>query len=121
YINEAMVTVADIEADNGVVHVIDAVLLPPSTSGIGTITEEKFNLSVYPNPANDYIEISLDNVNATELKVEIINTSGLSVSNNIPLNSASLTLELDSFLPGIYFVRISGNNTIETKRFVIAR
>src|SRR5210317_1112382 len=28
YINEAMVTVADIEADNGVVHVIDAVLIP---------------------------------------------------------------------------------------------
>ncbi len=31
YIDEAMVTVADLEADNGVVHVIDAVLLPTST------------------------------------------------------------------------------------------
>jgi uncharacterized surface protein with fasciclin (FAS1) repeats len=30
YINDAMVTVADLEAENGVVHVIDAVLLPPS-------------------------------------------------------------------------------------------
>jgi hypothetical protein len=28
YINNAMVTVADLEADNGVVHVIDAVLMP---------------------------------------------------------------------------------------------
>jgi uncharacterized surface protein with fasciclin (FAS1) repeats len=28
YINDAMVTVADIKADNGVVHVIDAVILP---------------------------------------------------------------------------------------------
>ncbi len=28
YINDAMVTVADLEADNGVVHVIDAVLIP---------------------------------------------------------------------------------------------
>ena len=32
YIDNAMVTVADIVADNGVVHVIDAVLLPNSTS-----------------------------------------------------------------------------------------
>ncbi|MBK9734909.1 MAG: fasciclin domain-containing protein [Saprospiraceae bacterium] len=31
FINNARVTVADINADNGVVHVIDAVLLPPKT------------------------------------------------------------------------------------------
>ena len=32
YIDNAMVTVADLIADNGVVHVIDAVLLPPATA-----------------------------------------------------------------------------------------
>ncbi|MBK8112614.1 MAG: fasciclin domain-containing protein [Saprospiraceae bacterium] len=31
FINNAKVTVADVIADNGVVHVIDAVILPPST------------------------------------------------------------------------------------------
>ncbi len=31
YIDNAMVTLADLEADNGVVHVIDAVLLPAYT------------------------------------------------------------------------------------------
>ncbi len=31
YIDDAMVTVTDLEADNGVVHVIDAVILPKST------------------------------------------------------------------------------------------
>ena len=39
YIDNAMVTVADIVADNGVVHVIDAVLLPSSTS-ISNINEK---------------------------------------------------------------------------------
>jgi uncharacterized surface protein with fasciclin (FAS1) repeats len=37
YIDNAMVTVADIVADNGVVHVIDAVLLPPPTDCFGIV------------------------------------------------------------------------------------
>jgi uncharacterized surface protein with fasciclin (FAS1) repeats len=39
YIDNAMVTVSDIIADNGVVHVIDAVLLPSTTSTSNLITE----------------------------------------------------------------------------------
>ena len=39
YIDNAMVTVADIVAENGVVHVIDAVLLPNSTSIFENMTE----------------------------------------------------------------------------------
>ena len=38
-INNAMVTVADITADNGVVHVIDAVLLPPTEVETTTVVD----------------------------------------------------------------------------------
>jgi len=33
YINDAMVVITDIMADNGVIHVIDSVLLPPESQG----------------------------------------------------------------------------------------
>jgi len=52
YIDNAMVTVADIVADNGVVHVIDAVLLPPTP----------------PNSIYDIVSNSADH---TTLKVAI--------------------------------------------------
>jgi len=46
YIDNAMVTVADIIADNGVVHVINAVLLP-STTGIDNIDNEVISTYLY--------------------------------------------------------------------------
>ena len=52
YIDNAMVTVADIIADNGVVHVIDAVLLPPT-------------------PSNSIYDIVSNSANHTTLKVAI--------------------------------------------------
>ena len=46
-IDNAMVTVADITADNGVVHVIDAVLIPGSTSiNENNFHKDKYNYSV---------------------------------------------------------------------------
>ena len=44
YIDNAMVTVADIVADNGVVHIIDAVLLPTTTDIQENIDNEKVYL-----------------------------------------------------------------------------
>ena len=46
YIDNAMVTVADIIADNGVVHVIDAVLLPNAT-GVENIDNEITSTYLY--------------------------------------------------------------------------
>ena len=39
YIGDAMVTVVDLVADNGVVHVIDAVLLPPTSTTISELEQ----------------------------------------------------------------------------------
>ena len=47
-INDAMVIVADLEAENGVVHVIDAVLLPPA-SNLDEV-QVQLECTVYPNP-----------------------------------------------------------------------
>lgn len=58
YINEAMVAVPDIPADNGVVHIIDQVLIPPSA--VGTDQEAVMQFAIYPNPATSMFRVISD-------------------------------------------------------------
>lgn len=55
-INNSNVTLADIESDNGIVHVIDAVLLPSLAE---LIAYSNLDIRTYPNPCTE--TISLDN------------------------------------------------------------
>ena len=70
FINDAQVTAADIETDNGIVHVIDVVLLPPTS----TTNLRDLGISIYPNPASDYINI--DGLEAGKI-------NRLTISNNL--------------------------------------
>jgi transforming growth factor-beta-induced protein len=107
-INDANVTTANVEADNGVVHVIDAVLLP--TSGL-TETTSLVTISTYPNPATETIKINkIENAS-----FEIIDMLGSTVKagtlNNNEINVESLT-------NGTYMIRLTDNTNTYQGRFI---
>lgn len=60
-VNNATVTTADITADNGVVHVIDAVLLPPTTEATPTVAE-----IIAESEAHTVLAAVLDSTNLDE-------------------------------------------------------
>ena len=97
-INDATVTTADVFADNGVVHIIDGVLLPPS-AGINEATDAFVN--VYPNPAVNTIQFdgnesySYSIVNALGQVVSEGTTSNQSVAVS-NLKNGMYTLELNN-------------------------
>ncbi len=120
YINDAMVTVADIEADNGVVHMIDAVLLPPVATSLDQNSIENVNIDLYPNPANNYINVAVNDIELEGTKVRIINTSG-AVFNEFNLNSTNERLDISSLSPGLYYMIISNNDSVRSSKFFITR
>jgi hypothetical protein len=100
FINDAQVIVADLEAENGVVHVIDAVLLPGS---VGIANVEATNFEIYPNPANEVINVSSE-VAMNEIRVLDIN--GRIVS-TIALNGESVSkIDVSELNAGIYMFEI---------------
>jgi hypothetical protein len=113
YINDAMVTVADIEAENGVVHVIDAVLNPTITN-ISAL-ENEITFSIYPNPATNFIRI---NSSAGVDKLSILDISGRVVTQFSNLNLTE-AIDISGFRTGMYLVTIESGSSVNTKKLIV--
>lgn len=86
YINNAKVTATDVTIDNGVVHIIDAVLMPPAGTAIDYLTSENFTTL-------------LSAIQFAELTAIATDTNGLTVF--APTDAAFAALpagELDSLM-----------------------
>jgi hypothetical protein len=110
-INNATVVVANVTATNGVVHVIDAVLLPqPSFVSNG---ETIGSLDVYPNPANDILNVSTNNQGVIEIyssEGKLISTTSYSGPNTV--------VNVEELSRGNYIAVVRDNNgTVQLSKF----
>ncbi|MEM1119747.1 MAG: fasciclin domain-containing protein, partial [Bacteroidota bacterium] len=69
FINDAQVTVADIEADNGVVHVINAVLLPPADPPVIPVRFVDIEGSTDPTMPTDVFPVIMGDTTETGERV----------------------------------------------------
>ncbi|MBM3184845.1 MAG: fasciclin domain-containing protein [Bacteroidetes bacterium] len=108
-INDATVTLADVLADNGVVHVVDGVLLPPTAD----LTENTSNeVSYYPNPCADVLHF------ATEIP-SIITLSDLNGRTIFSKEvTSTLDLNMSNLSQGSYLLNISNATGAQTKTVV---
>lgn len=100
-INNANVTIPDVLAYNGVAHVIDAVLLPPTTV---VSNNNEMEVDVFPNPTQNIINIVYNG----SAKFQLLDLAGKVVeSGNF---NGRTQLDLSVFNAGLYLLSILGEN-----------
>lgn len=107
-VNTSAVILADVQADNGVVHVLDAVLLP-NLANLSNLSN--IELVAYPNPAADNIKI----IGLNEGSFELIDMKGSVVSAGNLINNE---IQLSGLTNGSYVLRLKDQNTVQTVRVV---
>ena len=71
------------------------------------------NISIYPNPTSNFIEITAENI----CSIKIIDISG-KIIYSFETTDNSTTIDLSKFEKGIYFVKISTDNSTYSKKII---
>ena len=103
-INDANVTTADLLSDNGVVHVIDAVLVPSLAS---IVDNDMIDVNLYPNPTNGVINVKGENIT----NVVVRDLTGKIVLNTNNIKNINLT----GLENGTYMITVVGTTGTVTK------
>ena len=79
------------------------------------ITENgtKFSISIYPNPAENYIV--LEHVNAEIDNIEITNLAGKVI---MQVENDQSYIDISSFYKGVYFVKVQLEDRIEVIKLI---
>jgi len=79
-----------------------------------------FDLTIYPNPCTDRLNITIDGIVAPDTRLELINLngqiiSGLELSN---MNFGISSIEVSHLPPGMYIVRVISSKMVRTARII---
>ena len=111
---ESNISAVDIEAQNGVVHVIDKVILSDlTTTSVTDLEENRFEY--YPNPASGYLTIRSENIGST---YRITDISGRIIRSDKMLQPVQ-RVYLSGMRPGLYFISLDSEGSALTQKLVV--
>ena len=121
-INNARVITPDIETDNGVVHVINAVITPPT--GTQEMIINNNDVVIYPNPAREIVNIRYELTEASEVSLEMFDMLGKQVrfldQGYAYEGSHTVEFPVSDLKAGMYLLIINtGNSQIANKVRVV--
>lgn len=97
------VIVADIYATNGIVHVIDGVLIPRTITSVRDVTSAaEVGIRVFPVPASGATTVTVPEALAADTELSIIDARGVRVDRRV-LRGTSTSVDVSALNAGVYY------------------
>lgn len=100
-------------------------LSPTSNVGVNEIDADPFGLNVYPNPANDKVNVSFNLTNEAAVSVTVTDLAGKVVysanEGNTVAGAHSVSINTSNFSNGVYMVHFTANNEVSTQKIAIRK
>lgn len=96
-------------------------LYPESWLGLDKLKEVEQYLTIYPNPAQNIIQLKYTVSNDENVSIEIYNTSGQLVKSEIKTNSFGVNtsqINVNDLPKGVYIVHMKGTSNVLTSKFI---
>jgi hypothetical protein len=82
------------------------------------VNEELLGVHVFPNPARE--KITIQTTRSSISKIELFNVVGSLVHSDASMRTANTSLDVSSYSPGLYSVRIYlEDGTIEVRKIIV--
>lgn len=87
-------------------------------TAIDEIQRPNFNISAFPNPATDYVELTVERETQDELSFQLLDSNGKLLLEERFAND-KVTIQTADLLPAIYFIKIKeGQDNIQTFQII---
>jgi hypothetical protein len=90
------------------------------STATGLVSDSKDDISLYPNPSNESININIPNECSGDKTITLLNISGEIVYSNTVSNGVNV-INLLGYQSGIYFCRLSVNSNILFNKKLVVR
>lgn len=110
--------------------IVDTTTTIPTYNGCNFIGIEELpninsEIKIYPNPANETVNISFEQLSESDLSISLVDMAGrvLFALNqpNVQAGYYNETIDVQAIPTGMYFIRIVNNNAIYTDPLIISR
>ncbi len=111
--NIANITVVDLLASNGVVHVIDAVLIPAIVD-VRDLDAAGLEVTFYPNPVSDKANVRVADSSIRDMQISVLSALGQRLQ-SWSLSSGNNVLDFSQLPAGTYFLEVNIDGKLYSK------